>query len=197
MLLWTKKLDIQMDGMDGKETAAALRKKNPEILLVFFTALAALTYEICKVTPFRYIEKGFQREKMLEELREVFAEVTRRKGMLKLKVRCGHINAEIRLRDIVYIERGRKKSVVHVSRDSKLFGKVRECSSMETLDVLEKKLSDYGFGYPHNSYLVNILHVERYGHHEILLDNGEILSVARSKEKAFMETYIREIYREG
>lgn len=190
-------LDIQMDGMDGKETARALRKRNQKVLLVFFTALASLTYEICKVTPFRYIEKGFRGEKMIEELEEVFAEAKRRKRISKLQVRCDHIQIEIPLRDIVYIERGRKKSIVHLSTNSRLSGQVRECISMDKLEVLAEKLSEHGFGYPHNSYLVNILHIEKHANHELFLDNGEVLNIARSKEKSFMEKYIEEICREG
>ena len=190
-------LDIQMEEMDGKETAIKLRKFHKNTMLIFFTALTTLTYEICKVTPFRYIEKGFRREQMIEELKEVTAEIRRRKELPLLQVRCDRKKKQIRLCDIVYIERARGKCIVHLSDTADLYGEVYECAVMESLESLEQRLSIYGFGYPHNSYIVNIGHIRRYENHELFLDNGECVSVARSKEEMFKKKYAQELCREG
>lgn len=190
-------LDIRMNEMDGRETAVKLRQLHKHIMLVFFTALTSLTYDICKVTPFRYIEKGFRKEQMLEELREVIAEMRRRKELPVLQVRCDRKKKQVRIRDIIYIERTRGKCIVHLSQTSELYEQVHECAVMESLDELAQRLCLYGFGYPHNSYIVNIGYIRQYENQELLMENGDRLNVARSKKAEFEKKYMQELCREG
>lgn len=60
--------------------------------------------------------------------------------------------------------------------------------SKEKLGSLYKRLKNYGFAYPHNSYLVNLQYVERVrGGTEVVLSDGTSLSISRSKAKVFFQ----------
>lgn len=50
-------LDIEMDGMDGLETAKEIRKKNELVLLIYVTSHKSYAIEAYEVQPFRFVVK--------------------------------------------------------------------------------------------------------------------------------------------
>jgi DNA-binding LytR/AlgR family response regulator len=57
-------LDIQMPGMDGMDTARALRKKDQDTILIFVTAIEEYVFQAFDVGAFHYIVKPFCDEKL-------------------------------------------------------------------------------------------------------------------------------------
>lgn len=60
----------------------------------------------------------------------------------------------------------------------------------EKLDVIEERLSGYGFLRIHKSYLVNMKHICRISNYAVYLDNGEELPVPRLKYQAVKEEFV-------
>jgi DNA-binding LytR/AlgR family response regulator len=54
---------------------------------------------------------------------------------------------------------------------------------------LHEKLKEYNFTFSHNSYLVNMAHIQHIQGCEIQLDSGEILTISRSMRDTFRKTY--------
>ena len=52
-----------------------------------------------------------------------------------------------------------------------------------------EQLEAYGFAYANRNELVNIQHVTMVGDREVELDNGEKLSLSRTKEKEFQKVF--------
>ncbi len=62
-------LDIQMPGLNGMDTAVEFRKKNPQAVLIFVTALEGYVFQAFDVGAFHYLVKPFDGEKLKEVLR--------------------------------------------------------------------------------------------------------------------------------
>lgn len=84
--------------------------------------------------------------------------------------------------EIFYIERNLRKTKFHCITEE------YECS--EKLSSFEEKLGD-SFIRCHNSFLVNLNYVKTMRRNEIILSNGERISVSNSRSKVTREALLR------
>ena len=61
----------------------------------------------------------------------------------------------------------------------------------DKLEVLSDKFQELVFA--HSSYIININHIEKIVGNEVYLDNGECLSVSRTYQKSFRESFTKSI----
>ena len=86
----------------------------------------------------------------------------------------------IPLKNIIKIEGDRNYSQLYLSNHSK------ELSS-KTLKYFEDILIDKGFFRCHRSFLVNRIHVERFGsNHSVMLNDQSSIPISRRKKQAFL-----------
>ena len=50
-----------------------------------------------------------------------------------------------------------------------------------------KRMAEFGFSMPHQSFVVNLFHVKNIKNQEILLDNGVLLPLSQKKQKLFKQ----------
>ncbi|MBR1740947.1 MAG: LytTR family transcriptional regulator DNA-binding domain-containing protein [Lachnospiraceae bacterium] len=191
-------VDMQLKGMDGHETARHFRKYFPHSVLVFCSGDAAPTEESFKVAPYRYLSKKYSDERMVSELGVV---ICRMKESSRAPVIIGkeHINI-IRLRpdDILFIENWKYGSIIHVRREGMEYFSGETVSTERKIADLYPELKGHGFGYAHNSYIVNMNYVVQMKSQGIItLSNGQELNVSRSKLKIFRKELSELIERKG
>ena len=58
------------------------------------------------------------------------------------------------------------------------------------MDVLEEKLSGYGFLRAHRCYLVNMQHIKGIGGDKITMDNGDTVPVPRARYTEIKQKYL-------
>ena len=63
-------LDIQMNGMDGEETAVKIREINNRVVLVFITGYAEPTPRTFHVQAYRYIKKNMLESQVCKEIED-------------------------------------------------------------------------------------------------------------------------------
>ena len=92
--------------------------------------------------------------------------------------------------DVFYIERVKHGSLVYAKEKWMQPPFQKGIPSRERLDSMQDRLTDFGFACPHNSYLVNLEYVERVNNGtELVLSNGAILPISRSKARRFLQEY--------
>lgn len=178
-------LDINMEGMDGIETAKRIRKASQQIYLVFVTAYLDYTLEGYKVDAVRYLLKRDQGLK--EALNECMDAIFRKMNYAAPKVKYKFHEGEhtLSLERLVYVESKLHKLEFHVIEGEEtvytLYGK---------LSAVEAQLKNQPFIRVHQSFLVNmkyIRHIERY---RVVLNHGEEFPVPRARYQEVSAAYL-------
>lgn len=177
-------LDIQMEGMNGIETARKIRKTDEEAILIFITGMKEYVFEAFDVSAFHYLLKPIEREKFHEVLERAVKEAVknRERSEKKLVLRTRGNSILIDLKDIRYIESQKRKAEIHVP------GKVMEMYA--TMKELEQQL-DERFYRCHRSFFVNMAYISEYNSDSISLVNGEMVYLAKGKYPEFVKIYMR------
>lgn len=177
-------LDIQMEGLNGIETAKRLRRKDEQALLIFVTALKEYVFEAFDVSAFHYLLKPVSAEQFDKVFARAWQEAERirksREDQIFFQTKSRKIM--IQKRDILYVESRRRKVDIHT---------VRECITVyATMAGLEEQLGE-NFYRCHRGYLVNLEHVTEYSADTVQLKNGEAVYMAREKYPQFVKAYMR------
>lgn len=176
-------LDIRLGGMDGIETAKALRAQNSDMILIFLTGCKEYALEAFDVSAFHYLLKPVEEQKFQDIFTKALAEAGKKNhredGRLLLKSRGRHIS--LSRNDILYVESQNRKVYVHTNRD------VLEIRA--DLKDLEPELGP-SFYRCHKGYLVHMGHIAEYEKDQILLTNGENVYLSRRKYQDFVKTYM-------
>ena len=177
-------LDIQLDGMNGIDTAKELRQKAEETVLIFITGVKEYVFDAFDVAAFHYLIKPIEEKKFSSVYDRAVLEAGKRKqhsmGQLFVKTRSRNITLE--QSDILYIESRAKKVEIHA--------KPGIIVVYAGIGELEKQLIG-NFYRCHRGYLVNMAFVSEYSSDSITLNNGEIIILAKEKYGEFVKTYMR------
>ena len=177
-------LDIQMEGMNGIDTARALRQKAENTVLIFITGVKEYVFDAFDVAAFHYLLKPIEEHKFYEVYDRAVLVVGKRKqqtnGQLFVKTR--NRNATFNQSDILYIESRAKKVEIHTKTDI--------VEAYAAIGELEKQLVG-SFYRCHRGYLVNMAFITEYGNDSITLHNGETIILSKDKYSEFVKVYIR------
>lgn len=202
-------LDVQMEGLNGEETAIRIRMLDNNVILVFYTGFAEPSPRSFEVQPYRYIMKNMPDDIMNRYIQESLGKMVR---IGQSPVLTANMNREIlflRVDDIVYIEKYKKNTRVHISDYAKRFygikidkdGQEPVIRIKEKLDSIYDKLIGYGFGYPHDSYIINFKFLIYCTSKTLKLkDVDDVFQISRSKAPEFnklKEEFMLSKYRGG
>ena len=180
-------LDIQMDGMDGQETAFAFRSQNRKAVLAFVTGVAMPTPEMFKVYPYRYLLKQELLTKGKEDMSAILKEaVNRQKHVYVTAVYKGKM-MQIDSDSILYISLRKRGCQIWSSREKE--ENPVNCNSR--LADMYAALETQDFAYAHNSYIVNLKHVAKVEGNLLVLMDGTALSISRSRKEEFYQKFAR------
>ena len=194
-------LDIQMQGMNGNETAVRLNKMGYKGILVQCSGIFNPTPETVKISPYRYLLKQDSREKTVAEVKEILAYMVKNKQCYEIEGSYLREKIKFRVADIVYITHHPKgNSVLHLC--SEKAGKYSEGNIIVPygFDKLLQILESADFAIPHNSYIVNLKYVSTFDpKKEIIVADGKVLTISRGKKDTFFKefaNYTRRKYKE-
>ena len=177
-------LDIQMKGMNGIETAKALRQKADNTVLIFITGVKEYVFDAFDVSAFHYLIKPIEENKFWEVCDRAVLEVTKKKqnpsGQIFIKTRSQSITLE--QSDVIYIESRAKKVEIHT--------KTNIVEAYAAISELEKQLVG-SFYRCHRGYLVNMAFIAGYENDSITLNNGETIILSKDKYSEFVKVYMR------
>ena len=187
-------LDIQMKDMSGDETAKKLRDLDDSLVLVFYTGRAPITPERLEVLPFRYLMKNMPDAQFDAYIKAILDKVEACSSMpvlaANLQKRAVYINSKY----VIYIEKYKKSTRAHlVPMAYEIYGikadehgKYPDVRISDPLEKTYEKLKQYGFGCPHDSYIINFEYMNTCTAKILGLEGvGSEFPIARSKAKEF------------
>lgn len=178
-------LDIQMDGINGMETAKAVREYDRKAVIVFVTAVKEYVFEAFDVGAFHYLLKPIEERKFAEVFENAAREIQERRIQketpalfLKTKNKSYTFNQS----EIIFIESKNRKAAIHTVKNTlEVYAVMKE---------LQKELGN-SFYRCHRGYLVNMAHIAEYSSDMIEMDNGERVYLAKEKYQEFVKAYMR------
>lgn len=174
-------LDINMEEVDGIQTAQKICDYQSGTCIVLVTAFLNYALEGYKVGAVRYIMKDALEIQMPECMEAVL------KKMQIQKITFSFLEGEKTLYtdNILYVESRRHKCLFYYMEKEtvtyQMYGK---------LDQLEEALSAYRFLRIHKSFLVNMKHIRRISNYLAVLDCGEELPVPRLRFQKVREAFV-------
>ncbi|MEY8352354.1 LytTR family DNA-binding domain-containing protein [Lachnospiraceae bacterium 54-53] len=187
-------LDVQMNGMDGEETAVRIRELDNNVILVFYTGFAEPSPRSFEVQPYRYIMKNMSDQVMNRYIQDSLSKMIELGQAPLLTANMNRERLFLRADDIVYIEKYKKNTRVHISESAMRVygvknnddGQAPDIRIPEKLENIYERLKSYGFGYPHDSYVINFKYLIYCTSKIIKLkDVDNSFQIARSKAQEF------------
>lgn len=174
-------LDIQMNGMDGIETARRLRERQDDIVLIFVTGNREYVFDALDLYAFHYLLKPVDENKFREVLERAAGEVAKKKEKRGLFIKKKNLTLD--QADILYIESRAKKVEIHTARSKHII------EIYATMEELEGQLGE-DFYRCHRSYIVNMAHITEYDNNSITITNGDRIYLTKKKYGDFVKAYM-------
>lgn len=170
-------LDIEMENLNGIETAREIRKKDKDVTILFITNLfqyAIEGYEVeaidFVIKPVNYVSFASRMEKVLKRLEQK----ARRLVLFQVKKETVMLNAH----DIVLVETSNKKTIIRMEEEA--------VSCSESMQEIQSKLEPYGFYRCHSGFLVNMNYIKKLGSDTVLVSKFEV-PVSKHRKKDFYQ----------
>lgn len=174
-------LDIFMGGIDGMQTARAIRRLDAGVPIIFLTTTPDYALEGYDVRAMGYLVKPLVPQKATPLLQH-FLRTEYNGAQQTLLVREGVRGARIVYRDILYLESRNNALVVHTTDG-------QQHRIYRRLDEAERELAGRSFLRCHQSYLVNLAHVQGADRDSFLLDSGTSIPLRQRDAKKLRECY--------
>jgi DNA-binding LytR/AlgR family response regulator len=172
-------LDVMMEGLDGMELAAALRKLGDSTAIIFISSNRELALRGYEVSAARYLAKPLREEQLREALVYCYKTFCEKKEIL-LPTSKGQRG--IPLSDILYAEAMERVTKLALTDQT-------EEISMKFSD-LSALLPERQFIPCHRSYLVNLEHIAYIRSRDLELTTGEVLPVSRYRADGLQKQFV-------
>ena len=179
-------LDIEMGKLDGIETAARIRNKNKEVLLIFVTSHTHYAIDAYSVRPFQFLVKPFDREKVCSYFQEAYDWISEGEFYFEYLYRKEY--HRIFVKDILYFESDKRQIHIYLKDGTKK-------QYYDKINVLQKKLqkTKADFWRIHQSVLVNSKYIVRKAFDHVELCNGTVLCISENRRKELNMQYIKKM----
>lgn len=177
-------LDVDMKPLDGIALGRQLRRRAPELLLVYVSAYLEFAPEGYTVQAFRYLLKRDVEKALPLCMEELVRQLAPRDAVLCVATRDGTLR--LPYRDIYYLQSDLRRIHVRGAAPGQSL-----CSFYGRLDELEPQLAAGGFVRTGKSYLVNMAYIQMLRSGQVTLCNGEELNVSRTYSAQARQAYAR------
>lgn len=178
-------LDIELDNINGIETALKIRKTDMDVLIIIVSAYEDYKKEAYPIHAFDFIDKPIEEDRFHYVLNEI--EVYHKKKNAveygAFKVKDGYVKLD--LAEILYFAyEGRKIKIVTIDN---------EYDYCDSISELAKRMEMYDFFMVHRAYLINLRHIKAIRRKEVVICTGEVFPLSRYKSKEFKDVYTKYI----
>lgn len=179
-------LDIDMPVMNGMEAAAYIREilQDNEVSIIFMTGTSEHDRKLFDYQPFGFLEKPIDEEKLLNIMRKLYK--LKHEKDRKYDFMSDGILYSLFYHQIIYIQKDDHNIIVNWYNDDK----IEYASKRGTIKEAEEELSSGKFVKISSSVIVNMQYIDALSGDDVILKNGQILSMSRSCKKAVIEKWL-------
>lgn len=172
-------LDIDMLDMNGIETGRRIRQMDKEVKIIYLTAYRDYVAGAFEVHAFQYLLKPIKKKVLWDTLEELFRyiQIPEKKVVMDFHTVNGLIC--ISIDQIYYFE--------YQNRRIKIIEDTKEHYMVDKISNVLERMQEFGFSMPHQSFVVNMLHVKNIKNQQIYLDNDMIVPIAQKKQKSWKQ----------
>ena len=173
-------LDIDMDGINGIETAQKIRRYDKDVKIIYVTSYTEYTNAAFSVHAFGYLNKPVKQEEIFKQLDEVIS-YGRKSKKEEPCISFIAIDGVVRMhpKDIYYFEYFNRKIKMNTNKGVFIL--------KEKIMDIARKMEQYGFYMPHKSFTVNLYHVKSINGYDSFMMNGNIVPLSQKKSVIFRE----------
>lgn len=175
-------LDIEMGGIDGVQTAKAIRSKDRSMVIIYVTSYDKYTMDSFEVSPFRYLLKPITYEKIEQVFSAAIDEILNNHAYLFFKRNSEQI--QIKCEDIVSIvsENGRmlRINTKDKTEENMFYAKIKD---------VEKQINPLMFLKINKGTIINLNYVHIITSEDVFLTTGERITISRGRKRAVKEAY--------
>ena len=172
-------LDIEMNKMNGFQTAKILKTKQPDCILSFITTHAELAVDGYDYQPFRYILKTAPKLVKERKITETIDEYYLRRKSLRISYKG--TSRSVMISDIQWIEICGHNMKLILKEDIVLWSK--------SLNEVENEFENYGLIRCHRSFIVALSQIEEFTSKNIKTKSGYTIPIGRTYVKRIKEKY--------
>ena len=178
-------LDIQMDGIDGIETAQMFRKGSKSTAFFYVTSYAEYILKAMTMHPFAYIIKPIQPNEIQRNLMDYIEYKAAQQSEDDTKVICVSNKkgqtVYISFNDILYFHYAGNRVVEAVTSDEIYY-------LHSTIAKLYESLDKDMFLFPQQSFIINIHYIQTVDgkYKSLTMKNGSVVLISRGRYRNFM-----------
>jgi len=173
-------LDVEMDGINGIETAKQIRQKDNKVIIIFLTSHQEFSLVGYEVKAFRYILKNEPEVVLMKQLDSIFKEYYSINNTFVINYKGSKMG--LKIDSIIFFEVFNRKIVAHTQD--------KEYEFYAKLSDIESQLNQYSFIKTHKSFIVNLVYIDTIQNYLAILKTGHIVSISRRDKKAVENAFV-------
>lgn len=174
-------LETQLGKLDGIETIRSILEIDSSVLVFFVTSSMDYVFLGYEVKAFRYIMKPFTEEQIKKAYSSVIKELFKNEKRYSVQTKSRLIT--INIDNLLYLE-SVKRQVFAVTINDRI-------GFYSKLTIEEERLKTFGFVRVHQGFLVNMAHIKTIVEGDIILTNGDVIPISKSRKKAAFMHYTK------
>ena len=172
-------LDIDMAGMNGIETGKAIRRLDKDIKIVYLTAYRDYVSGAFGVHAFQYLLKPVNKKAIWNVLEEIFRYMRSAEKKIILDFHTVEGALCLPVESIYFFEYENRKIRIVTDKEQYYMA--------DKIGNVAKRMAEFGFSMPHQSFVVNMFHVKNVKNQQIFLDNGMEIPLSQKKQKIWKQ----------
>lgn len=172
-------LDIDMAGMNGIETGKAIRRLDKDTKIVYLTAYRDYVSGAFGVHAFQYLLKPVNKKAIWNVLEEIFRYMKSAEKKIILDFHTVDGALCLPVESIYFFEYENRKIRIVTDKEQYYMA--------DKIGNVAKRMAEFGFSMPHQSFVVNMFHVKNVKNQQIFLDNGMEIPLSQKKQKIWKQ----------